>query len=224
MVRAETAGDVAARLGVPASRIVLRPVPGTATREDWVRCVETKSPLCELVDGTLVEIAMGAEEDAWRAELIGLFFAANGRLRSLRKLSHPPFYLLGSQGMVDVGTSGRIPDVSLVRWSDWDRSKRTATAPVPVLAVEILSKTNTPAEIDRKRNELFAAGLTEMWVVEPNSRRVEIWATATAMTLVPSDAAIDASVCFPGLQIPIATWLDFDLSSDVSTLLEPMTA
>jgi hypothetical protein len=61
---AATLGDVLERLGgVPANRVLLRPVPGTATEEDIVELMGRKGRLYELVDGVVVEKAMGAYED-----------------------------------------------------------------------------------------------------------------------------------------------------------------
>eukprot|EP01025_Chloroclados_australasicus_P023617 TRINITY_DN23902_c0_g2_i2.p6 TRINITY_DN23902_c0_g2~~TRINITY_DN23902_c0_g2_i2.p6 ORF type:complete len:107 (-),score=23.45 TRINITY_DN23902_c0_g2_i2:107-427(-) len=58
-----TAGAIAERLGVSADRIRIDPPPGTATVDDWVLAVERKiGGIPELVDGTLVEKAMGAWE------------------------------------------------------------------------------------------------------------------------------------------------------------------
>ena len=52
-------------IGVPADRIRHRPVPGTATIEDWL-ATEGDVPGCELVSGTLVERAMGLWESLVR--------------------------------------------------------------------------------------------------------------------------------------------------------------
>src|SRR4051812_43254806 len=49
---------------IPPERIRLRPSPGTAREADLIRVVENKFERpCELVEGTLVEKAMGFEDD-----------------------------------------------------------------------------------------------------------------------------------------------------------------
>ena len=56
----ETFADLVRRLGdVPLDRIRLRPAPGTATVEDVDRIEARENRLFELVEGTLVEKAMG---------------------------------------------------------------------------------------------------------------------------------------------------------------------
>jgi hypothetical protein len=47
---------------VPADRILAQPVPGTATFEDVVQANDRDGRLCERIDGTLVEKAMGWQE------------------------------------------------------------------------------------------------------------------------------------------------------------------
>ena len=47
---------------IPAERILLEPPPGTAREEDAYRLNEWEGRRCELVDGVLVEKAVGDEE------------------------------------------------------------------------------------------------------------------------------------------------------------------
>jgi len=52
--------DLLEQLGdIPAFRVLLPPVPVTATVEDVVEVRNRERRLCELVDGTLVEKGMG---------------------------------------------------------------------------------------------------------------------------------------------------------------------
>lgn len=52
-----TVADMLARLGVPPERVRLDPLPGTATKQDLLDA--NRRGIFELVDGTLVEKAMG---------------------------------------------------------------------------------------------------------------------------------------------------------------------
>ncbi len=61
----KTLADLRERLGgVSLERIWFHPAPGTATEKDVIEAEERENRLCELVDGTLVEKAMGFEEVA----------------------------------------------------------------------------------------------------------------------------------------------------------------
>jgi hypothetical protein len=59
----KTAAQLLHALGdVPPSRVVIDPLPGTATETDLLQKVEVEKQMCELVYGTLVEKAMGLYE------------------------------------------------------------------------------------------------------------------------------------------------------------------
>ncbi|MDB5288775.1 MAG: hypothetical protein JWL69_16, partial [Phycisphaerales bacterium] len=58
-----TVGDLLDRLGnVPPGRVRYYPLPGTATESDVIDIEARENRLCELVDGVLVEKAMGFNE------------------------------------------------------------------------------------------------------------------------------------------------------------------
>src|SRR5580700_9258186 len=52
--------------GVPPERVHMTPYPGTATEKDVLELDDRGGPLCELIDGTLVEKTMGVYE-SWLA-------------------------------------------------------------------------------------------------------------------------------------------------------------
>ena len=59
----KTLADLRKRLGgIPLDRIWFHPAPGTATEKDVIEAEGRENRLCELVDGTLVEKAVGFEE------------------------------------------------------------------------------------------------------------------------------------------------------------------
>jgi hypothetical protein len=58
-----TVADLLERLGnIPPQRVRLYPTPGTATEDDVIRVLDRENVPCELIEGTLVEKAMGVEE------------------------------------------------------------------------------------------------------------------------------------------------------------------
>ena len=66
----KTLADLRKRLGgIPLDRIWFHPAPGTATEKDVLEVEVRENRLCELVDGTLVEKAMGFEESRLAFEL-----------------------------------------------------------------------------------------------------------------------------------------------------------
>ncbi len=66
----KTLADLWERLGgIPLERIWFHPAPGTATEKDVTAAEVRENRLCELVDGTPVEKAVGFEESRLPSEL-----------------------------------------------------------------------------------------------------------------------------------------------------------
>ena len=200
---AETVADLLRRLGgIPARRVRLRPTPGTATEQDLIRENENKlrTALCELVDGTLVEKPMGLEESGIAALLI-MFLNAFVHPRRLGLVTAPDGPFRVRSGSI------RLPDICFfARASQPDRKnpKGPVARVAPDLAVEVLSKSNTKAEIARKLDEYFAAGTRLAWIVDPKKRTVRVHTSPAASALLKGDAALDGGDVLPGFRLPLA--------------------
>ncbi len=142
--RPENVAQLLRRLGnIPAFRVRLEPPIGTATEKDLVRHNESKlkTAICELVDGTLVEKAMG-----WIESAIAIKIAASlSNFVTTRKLGT----VLGADGMLRlVPGLVRVPDVSYFARGKLTRSRYGASPVAPLvgdLVVEVVSKSNTKA-------------------------------------------------------------------------------
>ena len=191
-----TLADLQHRLGdIPPGRIRMDPPPGTATAADVTRLQAKEGVLCELVERVLVEKTMGFRESIlamWIGRLLGEFAV-------LHKLG----VVAGADGMMEI-TAGlvRIPDVSFL---SWDRlpGRKIPREPIPELApnlaVEVLSDSNTPAEMKRKRQEYFEAGVELVWEVDPEARSVVVWTSAReSTTLTDPDDTLDGGAVLPG--------------------------
>jgi len=193
-----TLADMWERLGgIPLERILYEPVPGTATEEDVVRLFEREKLLCELVDGVLVEKPIGYKESAVAAFLIRMLqeFAERDGLG----------VVTGEAGMMHLAPNlVRIPDVSIVLWRQLPGHEIPAE-PIPHLtpdlAVEVLRKSNTPAEMERKIGEYFAAGTQYVWIVDPAGRSVTIYSSPTTSTTMTGDGLVEAPSVLPGFNI-----------------------
>jgi Uma2 family endonuclease len=195
-----TVADLLEQLGdIPPQRIRLRPLPGTATEQDVLAIGDREDRLCELVDGVLVEKAMGFRESLLACALIGLVgnFVAP---RNLGLVSGEAGTMRLFPGLV------RIPDVAFV---SWDRlpERRVPAAPipdlVPDLAVEVLSESNTAAEMARKRREYFAAGVRLVWQVDPASRMVMVYTNVEESTELDEKQTLDGGLVLPGFALPL---------------------
>src|SRR4051812_31261543 len=138
--------------GIPLDRIRFHPAPGTATEADVAATDDGNKRLCELVDGVLVEKAVGFFE-SYLAATLGASIVGFLNRQDLGIVVGAAVMLRLAPGLV------RSPDVSFI---SWDRlpGRVIPTDPVPDLvpdlAVEVLSVSNTPAEMARKRAEYFA--------------------------------------------------------------------
>ena len=161
-----TVADLAARFGsLPAWRIRTDVPPGTATEED----IERVSPVCELVDGVLVEKAVSDYSSVIGGILLRLLgsFVADRRLGWV----HP------SDGYFRLGQSLRAPDVSFTRKEQRPRGllRRGYSDVAPALVAEVLSPGNTAEEMAQKRDAFFARGTELFWIVDPLARTIEVY-------------------------------------------------
>jgi len=196
-----TLADLVKALGdIPLDRIRARPAPGTATEEDVVAAVDAADKrLYELVDGVLVEKPMGATE----ALLAGLI------------IYHLWAFLEQHDLGVVVGADGpfrlrlglvRFPDVCFISWDRLPAGEfpdDPIARVIPDLAVEVLSKSNTKAEMERKLGEYFRAGVRLVWLLDPKTQTVRVYTSPTRSRLVATGDALDGGQVLPGFTLPL---------------------
>jgi Uma2 family endonuclease len=190
-----TIGDLLKRLGnIPAERVRLNPTPGTATEKDVLDVLDRENRPCELVEGTLVEKAMGYEESAL-AILIATFL--NNYVRP-RKLG----IVTGSDGTIRLFPGlVRMPDVAFASWDCFPGRKRPKV-PIPHIApdlvIEVLSKGNTKREMAKKLGEYFGAGVKVVWMVDPRKRTVRVYTAIDQSVLFTEGQTLDGGAVLPG--------------------------
>src|SRR3954452_5315565 len=168
-----TVADLLAELGgIGPDRVIMTPPPGTATEADVIALASApRKRLCELIDGTLVDKAVGFRESVVGAYLgCDLFRAA----------------ALASAGMgLGAGAAVRlwprrvrIPDGA---YYSWDRlpGRRIPDEPIPEiapdLAFDVIKTGNTVPELDRKRSDYFRAGVRLAWQIDVRARTVAVY-------------------------------------------------
>lgn len=75
---------------------------------------------------------------------------------------------------------------------------------VPVLAVEILSPSNTVEEIDEKIEQYLEAGVALVWILDPRHRTVTIYRPDREPELVNAKQELSGDTYLPGFQVPVA--------------------
>jgi Uma2 family endonuclease len=181
---------------IPADRIRLHPEPGTATEQD---VLDHEGRICELIDGTLVEKVLGMRDARVSAVLI---FFLEGFLSR-----HNLGLVTGPDGTLELTTGLlRIPDVTFV---SWDRlpGRELPDRPVPRLtidlAVEVVSKGNTKAEMGRKLREYFEAGTRLVWFLHPKNRTARVYTSPRRFTRLTEDQTLDGGDVLPGFTLSL---------------------
>ncbi len=103
----------------------------------------------------------------------------------------------------------RAPDVSFIRRERLARlgfrpGTRTFFPEAPDLAVEVLSPTNTPAEIAERLADFFASGTALAWIIDPGSKSVTVYHAPNVFELVRTDGVLTGDDLLPGFRHPVA--------------------
>ena len=196
----ETIADLLRRLGgIPPERVRLHPAPGTATVADVVAIEARESRLFELIDGVLVEKTVGY----WESYLAVKIVLAMGNW----VLPHNLGVVTGADGMVRLfGQQVRMPDVAFAAWARFPGGK-PSDDPVPQiapdLAVEVLSESNTAAEMKRRREEYFNAGTRLVWIVDGKAKTVTVYTGPEEFKMLGESQTLDGGPVLPGFTLAL---------------------
>ncbi len=104
----------------------------------------------------------------------------------------------------------RRPDVAFVRTDRLPaRDQRRSYARfIPELAVEILSPSNTAAEMRAKVAEYLRVGVRLVWIVDPEMETVTIHTPEAAPVMLPASAEITGGVVLSDFRCPVAAFFD----------------
>ncbi len=199
----DTLAQLLERLGsISPARVRFRPPPGTATQQDVLDCDKGEKRLCELVEGVLVEKAMGYYESRLAAVLLSLLEAYCQE--------HNRGIVLGADATTALGPGLiRLPDVSFVsrrRLPGGKIPREPIPNLAPDLAVEVISQGNTPQEMERKLREYFAAGVKLVWYVYPQTRTVRVYMAQERMLELGEDQTLHGGDLLPGFSLQIRDW------------------
>jgi Uma2 family endonuclease len=158
----------------------------------------------ELVDGEVVELSPVNDEHSGIASNIVTAFNNYSRRRGFGQAGVEAGYIVLS-GPDTV----RGPDVSF-RLVPRNRRRQSAgfLSGAPDIAVEVVSPSNTTAEMERKVREYLAAGSQRVWVVYPatptSARRVAVHRADGGVITYTGDDVITDEELLPGFSLPLA--------------------
>lgn len=178
--------------------------PALVTPEELLQRADSVN--FELVDGQLVERAMGTESSGVGAQILGLLWAF--------LKDHPLGRLLGAdagyQCFLDAPDKIRKPDVSFIKSGRLPGDKMPAgyCKVRPDLVVEVVSPTDQVYELEEKVAEYLRAGVPLIWVVNPPTRSVRIHRPRTAaqgsVSEVTESDLISGEDVLPGFSCSVA--------------------
>jgi len=104
----------------------------------------------------------------------------------LHRIRHDP-----PPGTATEDDVGRIPDQAIADL-------------VPDLAIEVISRSNTREELERKLGEYFSAGVHLVWYVYPQTREVHVFTAVNQTFVLGEHDAMNGGDVLPGLLLPIS--------------------
>jgi len=97
-----------------------------------------------------------------------------------------------------------------VAFVNWARipDRRVPEAPIPDLApdlpVEVLSESNTPGEMLRKRRDYFASGTRLVWQIDHRTRTAEVFTSPMDSIVLDESQTLEGGDVLPGFTLPLA--------------------
>ena len=154
----------------------------------------------ELVDGVLLEKAMGIEEQLFDSDL-HLLLGAFVRDRDLGRT-----VVEGKFALPKVGNN-RIPDLAFVSYASWPKSKGRPKGPfwslAPDLVVEVISPTDVGNDVMEKMKEYFTAGCKAVWIVWPSLEQIHVYSSPKSVKIYSQTDILEGDPVVTGFRLPL---------------------
>jgi Uma2 family endonuclease len=166
------------------------------TVEDFLRLPEPLDCSYELVEGELITVSPGMFlHNRLRDRLLILLTAFVEAHQLGTVIAEQSFHLFGD--------TVRVPDVAFLR-SGRTLPPYKLPESAPDLAIEVISPSNTPREIDQRVSDFFAAGCKRVWLVYPEYREVYIHGLSGVVRRRGDDSLEDPEL-LPGFSVKVST-------------------
>ncbi|HEV2761687.1 MAG TPA: Uma2 family endonuclease [Pyrinomonadaceae bacterium] len=100
----------------------------------------------------------------------------------------------------------RAPDVAFIRQERVDEvgDVKGYWKGAPDLAAEVISPSNTAAEMDDKVERWLTSGTKLLWVVSPKLKTVTVYRSLTDISVLTEKDVLDGEQVVPGFRLPVA--------------------
>jgi len=163
--------------------------------EQFVERPENADRLFEYVGGEIVEVP----SNPYGSQIASLIIAELVLFLKGKNLGH----VTGEAGGYMVSGERYAPDVAYISKARQPRLAERGYNPLPPdLAVEVLSPSDQPGGLRIKVTNYLAAGTT-VWVVDPESRVVEVHAPGQRAQKLGIKGALDGGEILPGFRLAV---------------------
>jgi Uma2 family endonuclease len=105
-------------------------------------------------------------------------------------------------------TRNRRPDAIFVSYARWGKNRpipdSNAWEVLPEICVEVVSPTDLAEEIDEKVYEYLEAGVSQVWVVYPHGKRVQVYDSSRNVRILNRYDTLDCESILPGFKLPLS--------------------
>lgn len=153
-----------------------------------------------LIDGELFIKMSPTQSHAWLASEIARLLGNFAVERELGYVFVECGYILPGKRPTLV-----LPDVSFESRERSPRPPLSTHVPyMPDLAVEIISPSQSLAEVRRKAETYLRHGAALVWLIDPRAKRAEVWQRgAEEHETIPHDGALSGGDILPGFRLPL---------------------
>jgi len=194
---------MAVRVSAPRARPERPPDSATPllTAEEFLALTDTITRT-ELVDGRVVDMPpAGNGHGVFSARVIRAADRHSADPDAFEALTSEPGFTLRR----DPDTV-RAPDVAFVTPEHLapQLRKRGFYEGAPDIAVEVISESQTRAQVEDKVAEYLEAGGRLVWVIDPEARVARVYRPGAQVDEVAADGVLSGEDVIPGLMVPLA--------------------
>jgi Uma2 family endonuclease len=163
---------------------------------------ENRERLFELIAGMMVEVVSNGVSSQ-----LGILL---GGLIALWVRQNKLGYTTGADGGYIVNGERYIPDTAFISNQRQPRQSRAAYNPLaPDLAVEVLSPSNSPAEMRIKIVNYLLAG-TVLWLADPDLQQIEVYTPGQPPKVIGIEGVLEGGEVLPGFTVALKDLFDQD--------------